>query len=379
MNVFIYKSDINGTGKTFAIKKEIKNKEMKYKYFPFGGFLNKEIIYNKIKKLLDEVKNEGYNKISIHTDLYETEQQDLMNDFLFSFLYLKYYKNDEKVIYIPREISIYVEIPNCFRDFFETYPILKIYKPKQKNKSELDSNKNEKNFHEINSKDKPELDLNKDEKNLFVLLKIKDPKEFIYSHIGIENPSYYQIKQFINSFLCQITNKNYQDFLKDDIKNKRIQSTKHFTKNLYSDLLKENNKEDKDNNKDNNEDNKNEKSKITEKDILEKLSLIDNDISKKKEEEDLDKISLVFYNNKDKFFEVNISKDYYKDYKRKDYLSYLEKIFNLEYPVENNSSKSLDKIIGKEYVITADNFRKMVKIYYRIISNLNLIIMGFLI
>ena len=119
MNVFIYKSDINGTGKTFAIKKKINDEKMKYKYFPFGGFLNKEIIYNKIKKLLDEVKNEGYNKISIHTDLYETEQQDLMNDFLFSFLYLKYYKNDEKVIYIPREISIYVEIPNCFEIFLK--------------------------------------------------------------------------------------------------------------------------------------------------------------------------------------------------------------------------------------------------------------------
>ena len=61
-----------------------------------------------------------------------------MNDFLFSFLFTKYYKNDEKVIYIPREINIYVEIPNCFISFIETYPILEIsisnYCSKMKNK-----------------------------------------------------------------------------------------------------------------------------------------------------------------------------------------------------------------------------------------------------
>ena len=381
-NVFIYKSDINGTGKSFEIKKEIDKKNMTYKYFPFGGFLNKEIVYNKIKKLLEGIKNEDNNKISIHLDLYETEQQDIMNDFLFSFLYIKYYKNDEKVIYIPREISIYVEIPNCFRDFIETYPILRTF-----------------TTIEIDSKKLPKLNLNEKEKNLFKLLEIKDVDSFVKKNIGIENPSYYQIKQFINSFLSQISGDNIQN-LNNDTKEKIIASTRHFTKNPYSNLLKENNAA-------NNVNEGNcQKSELTEKDILEKLSLIDNDTSKKENIKELDKIPLVFYNTeKSEFFEVSMSEDDYKNYKRKKYLKDLKKIFNLKNPIENKESKeekeeeeeeeesensdkiqnenenssellSLDDILGKDYVITVDNFRKMVKIYYRIISNLNLIIMG---
>lgn len=78
-----------------------------------------------------------------------------------------------------------------------------------------------------------------------------------------------------------------------------------------------------------------------------------------------------------------MSEQFYANYNKYDYLSKLKEIFNLENPVteeeknESNSNlKSLYKILGDEYVITADNFRKMVKIYYRLISNINLIIMG---
>jgi len=105
-NIFVYLSDVNGTGKTFAIKEDISKKNLKYIYFHFGGFLSKKIIYDRIKNLLLEIKNDDKNKIAIHLDLYETEEKNLMNDFLFSFLFTKYYKNDEKVIYIPKELSI---------------------------------------------------------------------------------------------------------------------------------------------------------------------------------------------------------------------------------------------------------------------------------
>ena len=105
-NILVYLSDVNGTGKTFAIKEDISKKNLKYIYFHFGGFLSKKIIYDRIKNLLLEIKNDDKNKIAIHLDLYETEEKNLMNDFLFSFLFTKYYKNDEKVIYIPKELSI---------------------------------------------------------------------------------------------------------------------------------------------------------------------------------------------------------------------------------------------------------------------------------
>ena len=362
--VFIYKSDINGTGKTCKIKNAIKKEN--YKYFPFGGFLDKNKVYNKIKDLLDEIKkeNKDLNDICIHLDLYETEQQDIMNDFLFSFLYTKYYKNDEKIIYIPREISIYVEIPNCFSNFIETYPLLKIFKT-----------------NEVNSEEPPELELTKEEKKIFINLNIKNVNNFINKNIGIENHSYYQKRQFINAFLSQIKDINDEEIIQKFKKYQKtiIESTKHFTKNPYSNLLKERPKDD------NKIENKSKKNYLTEDEILNKLSLTVDIASIKKEKEKLDKIPLVFYDSSKKdFFEVSMSDEYYKNknYDRKKYLSDLKRIFNLENPVtneekENNSNlKSLDDIIGKKYVITVDNFRKMVKIYYRIISDINLIIMG---
>jgi len=110
--------------------------------------------------------------------------------------------------------------------------------------------------------------------------------------------------------------------------------------------------------------------------ILEKLSSIDKDNdNKEKKENEKDIIPLIFYNKKDReFFEVSMMEKYYDNYDRK------QLIFNLDNPIEekdpnNPELKSLDEILG-EYVITIDNFRKMVKIYFMYISNINLIIMG---
>ena len=154
-NVTIYLSNVNGTGKTFAIREDVKKNELIYKYFPFGGYLTKDIVYKRIKDLLEEIHKEEENKdkIGIHLDLYETEQQGIMNDFLFSFLFTKYYKNDENVIYIPKDYKIYVEIPNCFINFMDTYPILNIFQNEQRK--------------EINLENQRELELRQNEELLF--------------------------------------------------------------------------------------------------------------------------------------------------------------------------------------------------------------------
>ena len=365
-NVTVYMSDVNGTGKSWAIKDDIKANNFEYVYFPFGGFLTKEIVYNSIKDLLkeiDEKYEEDKEKVCIHLDLYETEQKSIMNDFLLSFLFTKYYKNDENVIYIPKEMNIYVEIPNCFCNFIETYPILKIFKNEQLKIINLNNQRN--------------LKLTEKEKGLFGLLNISNYEEFIDKNIHIENPSYYQKRQFINCILSQINEDNY-DKLNDDTLNKIINSTIHFTQNCFSPLLKE----------------KNEKG-MNEDEMLQKLSDIyksefDNkEKIDKKNKSELDKSNkdnpLIFYNNeKQKFIEVSMSLDEYKNkkYERKDYLSKIKEIFNLENPIDENEKengsdlKSLDTILGEKYVITPDNFIKMVKIYYRYISNINLILMG---
>ena len=318
---------------------------------------------------MEDINKEEDNKskICIHLDLYETEQKGIMNDFLFSFLFTKYYKNDENVIYIPKEIKIYVEIPNCFVDFIETYPILKSFKnnDEQSEKINLDNQRN--------------LQLTDKEKFLFDNLINMDVEQFIIEKIGIDNPSYYQKRQFINSLLSQINENNISKLKSTNFFNKIIESTKHFTENHYSKLLKEENdkKEEINENNINSNDNK----------ILEKLTSIDDDVSfiEKLKEKD-DNIPLIFYNIKNnQFIEISMSKDYYIGERdnRYYYLSKLKEIFNLEYPInekeknESNSElESLDKILGEEYVLRVDNFRKMIKIYYRLISNINLIIMG---
>ena len=259
-----------------------------------------------------------------------------MNDFLFSFLFTKYYKNDENVIYIPRELNIYIEIPNCFINFFQTYPILKII---QKT--------------EINLENPTKLILPYNEKKLFSFLGIDKVEEFIKNNIKIKNPSYYQKRIFINSFLSQITVNN-ASILSDDLKRKKIDSTQYFTLNCYSDLIKQ-------------------KNNIPKPEyLLEQLSEIDYNYNTKLE------IPLVFYDKqKQEFFEVDMTENYYKDYKKEDYLKDLKHIFNLDNPVKTDDKdlKSLVKIVGDNYAITVDNFRKMVKIYYSIISNINIIIM----
>jgi energy-coupling factor transporter ATP-binding protein EcfA2 len=65
-----------------------------------------------------------------------------------------------------------------------------------------------------------------------------------------------------------------------------------------------------------------------------------------------------------------------------EYLEILKKILDLKNPVNNkkkkkNDLKSLIEIIDEEnYVITRDNFRKMILILYRIIANIPVILMG---
>ena len=338
-NIFVYLSDVNGTGKTFAIKEDIRTKQLNYIYFHFGGFLSKKIIYQRINELLLEIKKyDDINKIAIHLDLYETEEKNLMNDFLFSFLFTKYYKNDENVIYIPRELNIYIEIPNCFNNFIENYTILKIFKGEQRK--------------EINLTYQRPFKLEKQEEKILKLLNILNIEKFINKNIGIKNPSYYQKRQFLNSFLCQITPDNAH-LLKEDILKKKIEATKYFIENSFSDLLKE----------------ENDGKEKSEDQILEKISSI-----KKKEDSN---IPLIFFNNKE-FFEVSMDEE---NKSRQFYLEKFKEIFNLKNPIkkeDSNSSdlKSIEEIIGNEYVITLDNFKKMILIYYRLLSNLNLIIMG---
>jgi hypothetical protein len=125
-NIKIISSDVCGLGKSYRIKKMIKLKSLKYYHLPLGGILTKNIIYKKLSILFEKIEEDNkikikaiktdiikYKDIAIHIDLSESKEIYLINEFLFSFLITKFYINNEDIIFIPKDLNIYIEILNC--------------------------------------------------------------------------------------------------------------------------------------------------------------------------------------------------------------------------------------------------------------------------
>ena len=124
-NVEIINSDKCGVGKSTYIISKIKELGKEYIYFPLGGDFTRKDILNRLKNL-NKIK--GINNAIIHLDLYDTNQIDLTKEFLYSFLILKNYGQNDDIIYLPNNILIMVEIPNGFIDYFKLFPILDLFK-----------------------------------------------------------------------------------------------------------------------------------------------------------------------------------------------------------------------------------------------------------
>ena len=398
-NTHIVQSEICGLGKSTQIKNKIKESKKEYIYFPLGGNITKDIIYNKLDSIMNDINNKtqnNYNDIAIHLDLFDSKENivSILNEFLFSFLITKFYSNNENVIFIPTNIEIYIEIPNTFKDFISNYGILKFFK------REDDM---------IIADDLPQLNLSKEKLNLFKKMLGKDENKEIYiwlkETIGLKRYSYHQIHIFINLFISQYNifkgRKIYFSNNGKDVTPKCIENfakaTKYFTYGCFSKLLLDN-KDNLDNNND-------------EIDILSKE--YENDLENKT----FDTKLIFIVKNKDNkfgenllgiFYELNISNEALENgnilgklteeqknkreekkktmtlemFKKLEYLEVFKKILDLDNPVrpdENNDKKliSLLEIIDKdEYVITADNFRKMILILCRIIANIPVILMG---
>ena len=399
----IIQSEICGLGKSTQIKNQIKKSNKKHIYFPLGGKITKDIIFKKLCDIMEEVNNKTTNKyedIAIHLDLFDNRENivSVLNEFLFSFLITKFYSNNENVIYIPTNIEIYVEIPNTFKDFISDYRILKSFK-------------NDDNI--ITLKNLPELDLPKDIIKLFSnMLGIKenyDIYRWLKQKIKLSRYSYHQIHIFINLFICQykifkgekiIFKKNDKD-VTDKCIDSFADATKYFTYGGFSKLLLE--KKD------------NLSNKVDDIDILSQEYDKNNDL----ENEIFDKKLIFIVENKERnpeknrknigvFYELNISKSALENgealgrlgaedkkkremkknelslevFKKLEYLNILRTILDLKNPLisdeENpNDLISLVEILDKdEYIITMDNFRKMILILYRIIANIPVILMG---
>ena len=360
-NINIITSEICGLGKSEKIKKLINSKH--YFHFPLGGILTKEIIYSKLEKLLEKIKNYNYKDVAIHLDLTETKVISIMNEFFFSLLITKFYSNNENVLFIPKDILIYIEIPNSFEDYLSNFCVLNIFKKENITLNNLPDFNYSTGIISIFKRLLDNIDSNP---------KIK---EFVKENIGITKYSFHQINIFIKLFTSQFINFNRKLTFtstdkttgkEEDVTNKRLEEfakcTRYFTNGGFAELLT----------------NPNNKNYLNMK-TIDKLS--------KAYKDDLSQLvfdtPLIFLNSVElKFQKFYIPGKHSNNYRcTNDFLTRMKNILDIKNEVDTDVGelKSLKSILeekDKNYVITIDNFRKMILLVYRIRANVPVIIMG---
>jgi hypothetical protein len=230
-NVHVIQSEICGLGKSTKIRKEIKKKHKKYIHFPIGGNITRNFLFQKLENIFSSTKKEDYMKTAIHLDLYDNKETSILNEFLFSFLITKFYANDENIIFIPKDIEIFIEVPNCFEDFITKYRILNAF-----------------HIEVITLNKKPKLDLSPEKllhfKNMIDTIDNNKIAEYINEFITIENHSYHQINIFIDLFIGQYSKTNNKRIFYEgeEIATQKViknfaKCTEYFTCGGYSNIL----------------------------------------------------------------------------------------------------------------------------------------------
>ena len=265
INTEIISSSICGLGKSTLINdKKIKGEKI---YLPIGGDMIKEELTKRIVESFEKTNVNKNKKYILHIDFSQTDNIEIIKDFLFKLLILKKFEINENVIYLRQNISIFIELANDFFDYFNNYKILSIFT----------------NINPIKSIDKLSF-INDDEKNIKIVSAIlnifennkiinrnanfnkdyikneEQAKLIILQYLGIKNPNYYQIKSFIRILAFEFEKFNecfgfspenleenftYMNKSKEDALNLRkliiqyfINVTKHFTSGPFEELIK---------------------------------------------------------------------------------------------------------------------------------------------
>ena len=428
--VEIVSSEKGGLGKSKKIKNNILNKKRNYIYFPLGGLLKREDIIKRLKKL--PLRKES----SIHLDLFDTENIDIMEEFLFWFIIVKLYKVNEDIFYLLNDTEIHIEIPNFNINFFSTLKILTLIPPKKQYKISI--NNLDPLFAPQNIKSNIQIVCNYlkllnddkiDDNDIYILkmtramllrskTEIKVGNEFksveksvleakilsqeecdklIFKIIKGKNMTYYQIKLFIDVLGSKLKEFNKNFFLnafylsqgknnlnkvRKIIVNNLIKQTEYFIKKIPNDKInkKDNVKLSLNINNINNDNNFISFDKLNQTlfYVHEGFQDLFTIITNKAPEDEEYKKFLQLQN----FIKVKILKSYhnYKLYKHEDFLKEIKDIFALQNPIlikdkKNQKELSLQEIVGN-YVITPDNFIKMLLILTRIRANIPIILMG---
>ena len=59
----------------------------------------------------------------IHLDLFDSKQNELMEEFLFSFLITKFYRQNEDLFYLSKKVKIIIEISFGFINLIDKFKI----------------------------------------------------------------------------------------------------------------------------------------------------------------------------------------------------------------------------------------------------------------
>ena len=226
------------------------------------------------------------NNSVLHLDLYENDQLYLINNFLFLILINRFYRHNEDIFFLPKDIQFKIELQNCFKNLFVEYPILNIFPIKELKISnlpplivpkELDSDiQIVANYlkalkeNKINEFDLifPNITPSEFEKNFYYIKKKKystsikatllpdiECQELIFNEIKefYREPNYYQITSFIKVLSVQLKKFNQNFYLSAHIiitSNKKsyckirtiivqslIKLTKYFTKGAFTYFL----------------------------------------------------------------------------------------------------------------------------------------------
>jgi len=430
-NVEIYSSEFSGLGKSTLIKQkfetEFQNQNYQYVYFPIGGDFNKEEV---VKRLL-ELTNRN---IALHLDLYDTRKIDFLNEFLFSFLILKYYSKNENIFYYGNEMKIKIEIPNSFVNFKYVYPIFEFFKTVHIDLHHMPplivpnnilsnvqivcnylKNLDQINIHDIYINGISQFTTPQSIKA--IPLSQKECSNLIYQNLNIKNPNYYQIESYINILAEQLklfTNSIYLNTnqlnniktIKKNLDNIRYffvksltLTTKHFVTSSFDNILKgqkitysQQQKKIFDLEKENEQaiEILTNKEPFSINKIKPSMILINEDGQSISEiitcnhETDEYRLLKAIYNSD--LMDESRGVLEYKKLKPEQFLVEVKKVLNLYNPIHENDTsgpkqlggkilKPLNQIV-KSYVFTADNFIKLILISLRLRTNIPVIMMG---
>ena len=423
-DIEIIKSDKSGVGKSTKIKLDSEKIKKNRIYFPFGGSFS-------LENLISRLKNHKIdNTCILHLDLYDSDKADLMMEFLFSILITRFYGQNDNIFFLSKDIPIKIEIPNTFINFFEKFSILNLFSVTELKITHLEPlivpekiscniqvvanylkalKENKINGYDFIFPDITPVDFKKKEREKTSLkpelISAKECQNLIFEIIKnkIKEPNYYQIISFINVLAVQLKKFNQNIYIsafelidngKSDILQIRtniirnfIALTSHFTEGAFTSILQSQENV-----------SKAKYGIYNENQDLEKA--INNLAKEVTDVISYDKInpSLVFFHEKSSpLFSIITNKtkkdaEYkemlqliniqsignlvtelpdYKKFNQSEFLNELKNILN----IGENQLKILEEIT-KDYVLTADNFVKMVLILLRIRSGIPVIMMG---